>query len=667
MNIPLTWLSEYVKLPASQSELTDRLTMIGHMLDKTIKIGDETIIDLELRGNRSDLFGLIGIARDIGAAYNTPLKLPETKALPKTDPDSDLVVSEAANLVERFIAVPMTVKVGPSPKWLVKKLEHFGLPSINNVVDITNYVMIETGEPMHAYDQEKLKAGRLIIRKARKNEKFTTLLGTTVTLNASDLAICDEQDIVGLTMIGGKNSGISNTTTSIILEAAVYNQANVRRTARRLSIRTEAGTRHEKHLDPNQIPFALERAYKLLADLADAKPTGSTCDIYPTKHLPITIEYQPSEINRLIGIDIPVDKQTRILESLDFKTSIINHQSSIIKVTVPTFRTDIDQSADLVEEVARIYGYDQVPRTPLSGELPEPATPKHIILEEKIRDIMQSMQVNEVITSSLISNTSVADFQTAGEFPTTISLINPPDQTAATLRPSLVPNLVFYSIRNLSSRNKRVIFFEIGKTYHKSKTLGYKEDTMLGIILASSSKNIGYSKLKGIVEGLLTNLGIDAQISKSNHPSMDSQICAQFTTQKGHKLATLGLLDSKIKKQLDISTDLFVAEISLSALEKSPQSAPKPYILASKFQPIIEDLTFTLPEETPIGKIIESINKLSLVEEIMLKDRYKQNFTFTIIYRHPEKQLSTEDITPLRKKLVASVEKDFGAKLIGQI
>lgn len=668
MNIPLHWLAEYVKLPKSVSELTDKLTMIGHMLDKRTEVGNDVVIDLELRGNRSDLFSIIGIAREVSAVWNTPLTLPPTKNLPKIDAKSDLVTVDAADLVERFFAFPLTVKVGPSPTWMVKKLAQYGITSINNVVDITNYVMVETGEPMHAYDMDKLTGERLILRRAKKGEQMKALQGTTLTFTTEDLVIADEKQPQGTALIGGYDSMITGETTRIVLEAAVYHQANVRRTARRLGVRTDAGNLHEKHLDPNQVPIALARAYQLLAEHAAAVFTGPACDVYIKKRKPVTISVDMQDIPRLTGTQVPEKQAEDYLVRLGFE---INKGKSQWTVIAPTFRTDIEQSADVIEEIIRLYGYDQIPVKTLSGQLPEPNTYPMVRLTEQVRDALVALQMNEVITTPIIDNKLAAVYEKHRKFPTMVTLVNAPDEESATLRPSLIPNLVSYARRSVGFRQERLAFFEIGKTYKQGKKPKYTESTALGILIAGQEPRTMWRKegrlftvydLKGAIEGLMENLGIPVRFTRiSKHPSMDPVEQGTILTEKGEHLGPYGTLDSTIGQKEGVTIPLFVAEISLDAIEKTQKIDVQPYIIAPQYPPILEDITFVVSAEVAFGDVLSILRRVDKhIASIELIDVYNANHTVRITYADPKKTLTNEIIAPVREKLINVAQEKFG-------
>lgn len=681
MNVPLSWLSEYVKLPKSEKVLTDKLTMIGHLLDKRKVVDDQVVIDLELRGNRADMFGLIGVARDISVAFNTPLKLPKIAILPKTDANSPLLIGDKSieTLVKRYMAIKLDVKIGPSPKWLTNRLKAYGVEPVNNVVDVTNYVMLETSHPMHAFDFDKLSGGKLHLRLAKPKEEFETIQqSTTLSLTKEDIVISDAEEAQCITCIGGQKSKVTDTTKCIILETAVYDPGSCRRTARLHKITTEGGSRHEKHQDPVELSFTLARAVELLSQIANGKVTSAVSDYYPRQIKPLILDFNPSELTRLVGQKIPTEKINSILKSLEFT---VTTKKNTWSVKVPSFRTDIQQEADIVEEVIRIWGYEKIPMKTLSGQLPESATPVHLLLEEEIRDHLMYMQLNEVITSPLIANDRVELFQTNGKtFPgKPVRLLNAPDPENATLRPSLLPNLVDYARRSLGFRQERIAFFEIGKTFTQLNS--YKENRSLGLIIGGSVDTKSWNKhprritiydLIGVLEGLMTALGIDSQslpidiTSKMGHPSLDQAMEGKLLVDQKAKTicGQFGKLDESITRELGISVPLFVAELWLDSISKSKRALPQPYVIAPAYPPYIEDLAFVVTDQTQVGELMAKLKAVDpKISVVTLLDNFKNTRTLRIVYELRDRSLSADEIRPVREKLIKLAEEKFNAKL----
>lgn len=615
MNVPLKWLSDYVKLPKKLSDLTDKLTSVGHMLDKTKTVAGDTVIDLELRGNRADMFGLIGTARDIAACFDVPLKLPPVAKLPAVDPTSPLIKADksAQGLVTRYLALKLSVTVGPSPKWLSDRLQAYGLEPINNVVDITNFVMLETSHPLHAFDFAKISGGQLVLRRATSGERFNTIQqGTTVRLKPEDLVIADKSRVQCLTVIGGLDSKVTDSTTDIILETAVYNAATSRRTARRHKIFTEGGSRHEKFQDPVGLPFTLARAVFLLQQFAQAKIQGKLSNYYPRPSKPLKLAFPVSEIRRLGGISVPLTSIKTILKLLGF--NVLSVSTDNLVVVVPSFRTDIACTADIVEEVLRIWGYDKIPATNLSGNLPAPQTYPSYALQEKVRTILTSLGLSEVITLSMSPSST-----------NSIKLVNPPDPDFAHLRTSLLPNLTSYSRRLLNRGVEHVSLFEIGKVFHHS-TKVYLENLKVGLVLAGqdTSKNwlttpkpLSIYQLKGILESLSNLLGV----------------------------SHLDYVPSE-------SNGIFLAEIDLDALlTKTPQFT-NPYSIISVFPPITEDINLTFTKS--YRDLDQDIRSLSpLITSVKLIDKYGDKLTLRLTFHDSARQLSTSDIVPIREKIMA--------------
>ncbi len=668
MNVPLQWLSDYVALPKSEVTLTDKLTMVGHMLDKRKVVGSSVVIDLELRGNRADMFGLIGVARDVSACFNTTLTLPPVATLPKTDPKSPLVRSDVSvkGLVKRYIALTLSVNVEPSPAWLADRLTQYGIEPINNIVDVTNYVMIETGHPMHAFDLDTLDGGALVLRMAKSQESFDTIAqGTTLKLTTHDIAICDASRVQCITCIGGAASKVTQKTRHILLETAVYDAASSRRTARRHKIATESGNRHEKHQDPAELPFALARAVYLLKEIAGGSVTSLVSDYYPTPVEPMRIDFYPSHLEKLVGIQIPEKTCISILKSLDFHGDI---KKDHITVTVPTFRTDVLQEADVIEEIIRIYGYEHIPVKTMSGELPTVGTPAHLQFQEKVQTLLKELTLNEVITGTLMDNDRISEYAVHGTFEPSVKLINAPDPQIATLRPSLLPNLVEYAKRSLSFRTERIALFEIGKVYVQPKLKHYTEHTRVGILMGGSvpsswqrpASAVTFFDLKGVVESLFSHLGVSVTMKEeSNHPSLVHP-GIRFLSGKT-EIGTMGTIDPNVLKKLGIATDLYYADIDLERLQTIKPSPVQPYTTAPLYPPIVEDFSFTVPESFTIAPCIEAFSALHpMITSVELRDTYKDKRMLRVIYSDQNKTLSGEDIAPIRKKLIELAEGTFG-------
>ncbi|KKU63661.1 MAG: Phenylalanine-tRNA ligase beta subunit [Candidatus Amesbacteria bacterium GW2011_GWA1_47_16] len=654
MIVPLDWLAEYVDLPETK-DLTDRLTMIGHMLDKIKRIGTDTVIDLELRGNRSDMFGLIGVAREVSAAFDRKLKLPPIFPLPGVDPKSPHleVNASAGKLVHRYTALRLKVRVGPSPGWLIKKLASWEIPSINNVVDITNFVMIETGQPLHSFDFHRISGGKLILRRGQENEEFNTIQqGLTVRLSPEDLVISDNEQAQALTMIGGRFSRVTENTSEILLESAVYDQANSRHSSHRLKIYTHSSVRHEKLLDPGQVRFALERALYLLKDLADAEILSRVSEYYPHPEKPKNLVFDLSQISGLGGIEIKLEKVTDILNRLEFK--IGPHKAGKLNISIPTIRTDIVGSADVVEEVLRIHGYDKIPSVPLSGETPALSTYPSYSIQEKVRDLFSSMGVNEIISFPMLHRESLPQYSLHGYYPRHVELENSIDPQINVLRPTLLPNLVESAVKNLHARQPRVALFEIGKTFFNTGNI-YRESLAAGLVISgmdlppawnTDPKPMDYFYIKGLIEKLFFGLGLTVIfLPESGHPSLRLAHCAVIM----HARTRIGVI-GQVEPVLTDNFPVYYADLDLELILSLPTINPNPYRIISKFQPIIEDINFD--NVVNYSSLENKISSLSpLIQKIEAVDKYQHRLTLRLTFHSDQIQLSSADIRPIRSKL----------------
>lgn len=664
MIYPLSWLSEYAKLPVSTDLLTGRLTMIGHLLDKKKNDGGEEIIDLELRGNRPDLLGIYGMAREISAAFSTSLAPLKVTPLPAVDLKNDLVVIKDPDLVERFQAITLKVKVKSSPSWLKLRLSYFGVPAVNNVVDITNYVMLETGEPMHAYDLNRLTGKRLILRRARSGELLTTLQGTVVKLESEDLVISDLKKPQGLTMIGSQDSGTNFETSEILLEAAVYKYANVRHTGRRLGIHTEAGTRHEKILDPNNVELALERALFLLTELASAQPTSKTFDFYPNNKPPTRILISTTDVEKLFGVNVSANEIANILKRLGCE--IDNQKGETLSVLTPTFRTDLEQTADLVEEVARISGYEKIPTRNFSQLLTTQQTYPGVIFEDKLRDSLVNLGFKETITLSFLPNSDVSTFSLGGQYPEQIKIINPPDPEIATLRPSLIPTLVRTAQKAANFKQQNLNYFELGKVFFKNRKKENVEQNRVALIKPiMRGSQLSYSNAIGYLKAFLDDLGIDFSLVKtSDIPSFEAEVVTEILNSNKKSIGFAGLLNSEIRDSLKLTSDFLICELNIEQLMLSVNKSSKPYFLYPPYPGLYEDITLEVGKDSELGKFKDEAQKISpLIKEIKLIDTFGKTRTFRITYQDPKKSVASTEIKPLRDKIIKLAEGKYQLKI----
>lgn len=490
MKIPLIWLKDYIDTTKSAKELAASFTQLGLMLDKPI---ENDVLDLEQRLNRSDLLSLIGCARDLAAFEGIPLKLPKLYNKPGKLPPTNYQIPVTVNTpaVRRFqTRVFKGVKVGDSPKWLVDRLTAYGMESVNNIVDITNFVMVEYGQTMHAQDIAKLKGLDISLRQAKSGEKLTTLLGTEVTLDKDAFVLTSGgvATVIG-GIVGGKNTGVTGTTTDIILDAGNYDSRVIRKVSRRLKILNESVSRNDKFLDPRLIDYALARATGLILELAGGTYYDND-DYYPAPVLPKNMTLRLSRLHLLSGMDITLPTAKKILKSLEY--SIVEEGEGTLTVEIPYFRTDVEVEDDLISDILRIYNYTNIPQIALSTPVSHDITPPIYRFEERLRDLLLAQGAHEHITSSLTAATGTKD---------EVSLVNALSSDQNALRHDLQSGLTHVFSTYKKHKQTGISVFEIGKVFRQSDGK-YLEGRLLTAMFSSSTG------VSDSLSTLLSSLGI---------------------------------------------------------------------------------------------------------------------------------------------------------------
>ncbi len=520
MKVPISWLKQYVDIPASITELTDKLTAIGHMQDKKPeKVGDDMVIDLEVRQNRSDCYSILGVAREVAAVTGKKIKSENSKIqIDNVRNEQLLKISNIdPTLCLRFSAVRIKLAACNSqlstPPWMKAHLEAYGIKLISPLVDITNYVMVETGEPMHAFDIRQVQDAHITIRRAKKDEHLTVLGGRELVLTHDDLVIADDTKILSFSgLIGAEGTGIANDTKECILEAATYNQACIRRSSIRHALRTEASTRHEKFLDPRLVDVALSRALQLISEMGEYEIVA-TAESYPAPVKSITIDLHLSEVSRLGGIEIDIETANQSLLSLGFET-IVNSSLLIINCVVPYWRTDITGEADLVEEVLRLYGYENIPPVLPPFAPPADVTSYAYKLDEEIRNHLQLAGYDEVMTEPLtsVAHYDVLSKKIKGIKP--VKLQNALNVDKSMMRFGMDEGLRHAYQHHLKFGRDSIKLFELGTVYAESidpkATPRFYEHRHFALVLhdADVPKELLYRQAKGVVEHLCMALGI---------------------------------------------------------------------------------------------------------------------------------------------------------------
>ncbi|OGZ19305.1 MAG: phenylalanine--tRNA ligase subunit beta [Candidatus Nealsonbacteria bacterium RBG_13_38_11] len=664
------WLQSFFdkKLPQAK-HLSELLTKHFAEVEEIKKNGNDYIFDIDIRPNRaSDCFSHMGIAREISAILNYQIKrFPSVKNTAGKQASVKVEVL-AKSACPRYTArLVKDIKVGPSPKWLSDELKICGLRPINNIVDIANYVMLETGQPLHAFDAEKLAEGKIVVRFAKDKEKIVTLEDQKFNLSPDVLVIADSNHPIAIAGIkGGKSPEIGKSTKTIILESANFNPQVIRKSSKKLNLRTDASLRFEHGIDPNLTESAINRAAFLIGEIAGGKTAGSVIDVYPKKVLAKMIKLDLAYVERLLGIKISSIEIKKILERLGFE--IKNSQSKIFYVKVPTFRLDVSLPEDLIEEIGRIYGYDRIPLvSPISYLIPAKRN-LNVFWEDFVKNVLKEAGFIEAYNYSFFGEKEAKLFGYKEK--ELVQVENPLNQEYEYLRASLIPGLLKNVEKNISNFNNFKIF-ELGKVF---KYPLIEKRQLSGLILDEE-----FYYLKGVVDLIFEKLGI-GDVWYDEHqptPEQSSQSiwhdrkCAEIKV-NGKEIGFLGEISLKILSVLGIKNKVILFDIDFEKLSQL-SSEEQEYRPISRFPSAIRDIAVLVPKDVKVAEILNKIYEAGgkAVRNVELFDLYegrempegKKNLAFHIIYQVGDRTLSSSEIDSLQRKVIKSLEKEQGWKV----
>ena len=632
---------------------------------------DDHVVEFEITPNRPDCLSVIGLAREAAATFQQPLRLhtPEVKGGADGDlPELLDVETPAADLCPRYTArMVRNVKIAPSPKWMRERLRSMGVRPINNIVDITNYVMLEYGQPMHAFDYRYVKGGKIVVRRAQEGEKLTTLDGKEHTLTASHLVIADDTRAVGLAgIMGGLNSEIVADTTDVVFESANFNGTCIRKGALALGMRTEASAKYEKGLDPMNTMPAVQRACELVELLGAGEVVDGTIDILNYVPHPRVLPLQADRINALLGTDIHTAEMVRILKKLDF-------QVEGDQVTVPSWRGDVEGLADLAEEVARFHGYNNIPCTLQRGETTQGGYSPEQKLERALGAACRAMGYDEIITYSFISPTYYDKIRWAADDPRrdSLKICNPLGEDTSIMRTTVLPSMLEILARNDHFRNKSALLYELGRTYFKKED-GLADEPKV-LCLGAYGEGMDFFRLKGAVEAILQEIRAENVTFEAvtDNPSYHPGRCARVLAD-GREMGVFGQIHPLTARNYDVDTELYCAELSFDGLFAAQGGQPV-YQPLPKFPSVTRDIAVVCDETVTVGRLEETIRKgaQGLLKEVSLFDIYrgkgvaqgKKSVAFNLVLRADDRSLTSEEADEDVKNILATLEKDCGAVL----
>jgi phenylalanyl-tRNA synthetase beta chain len=644
----------------------------------------ETVIEFEITPNLVHAFSVLGIAREAAAITNKPLHQPvvaDLASLPTAA--ADLVQIEDVELCPRYIGIVIEgIEVGPSPDWLAQRLTSAGMRPINNVVDVTNYVMHEIGQPLHAFDRDKLGEGRIVVRRARPSETLETLDHQQRQLTADMLVIADADKPVAMAgIMGGVDSEVSDATTTLLLEGANFNMKSVRRTARGLKLRTDASARFERGIDPNLAGPAMARATHLLLELCPNARVSAVADVYPQPVTPDTLSMRYSRIRQVLGIDVMPAQSVDVLTRLGFAPSILDQgEDRTLTVTVPTYRHDVSMPDDIVEEIARIIGYDTLPSTlPVGQTAPVRRDPMYR-LQQAVRASLVASGASECVTYVTVSEEMVRPFadpatDRAGlvrpvAIDTMLRLRNPLQAERGLMRTTLVPSLLESLVNNLKHESG-VRLFESARAYiPRGRDELPQEVDLIGIVFAGERAPVGLNSasgvldffdLKGALEAIWTAVGIsNPEIGTTTHPALHPGRAAVYTVD-GETLAVFGELRPDLAADAGIDASrVCVAEIDLGVALAAQPARPKE-VTVPRYLPVQQDFAVVVPEATPAGDVEGALRAGAgpLATNIALFDIYRgpqigegnKSLAFRVTFTAPDRPLTDAELVKFRTRI----------------
>ena len=674
--------------------------VVGTPAKEYYNVKSDYVLEVDITPNRVDATSHFGVARDLAAYLKqngkpANLKRPSVDAFKIDDevPAIEVVVENKEACLRYSGITIKNVTVKESPEWLQNRLKVIGLRPINNVVDITNYILHGVGQPLHSFDADKIKGNKVVVRSATEGAKFVTLDGVERTLTDRDLMICNVEEPMCIAgVFGGLDSGVTEQTKNVFLESATFHPTWIRKTARRFGLNTDASFRYERGLDPNQTVEVMKRAALLIQEVAGGTITGAIQDIYPVPVAPYRVELTYDKVNTLIGKVIPVETVKSILESLEMK--IVSETAEGLVIDVPVYRIDVQRDVDVIEDILRIYGYNNVEfsdnvKSNLSYQTP---TDRSYKLQNLISEQLCGCGFNEILNNSL---TRSAYYDNLSTYPVShcVMLMNPLSADLNCMRQTLLFGGLESVEHNAKRKNGNIRFFEFGNCYdynidHKKEgeTLAeFSEDYRLGLWVSGSRVDNNWAhpnekssvyELKAYVENILVRLGVNLQKVIFGNLANDIYSAGlSITTSSGRQLGTMGIVSPKICKELDIETDVYYAELSWTLLMKEIKKSKVTFSEISKFPAVKRDIALLLEKNVQFAEIekIATESERKLLKDVALFDVYegknlpagKKSYAVSFYLQDEGKTLNDKQIDAIMKKIQTNLEQKLGAQLRG--
>ncbi|MCH3950729.1 MAG: phenylalanine--tRNA ligase subunit beta [Acidaminococcus sp.] len=650
---------------------------------------DDVVLDIDLTTNRGDCFNMLGLAREVGVVLNKPVTLPEMAPEEgEGTPVENLakVSIEADDLCSRFsLRMVKNLKIQPSPEWMQKLLRAVNIRPINNVVDVTNYVMMELGQPMHAYDYDKVTNHHWVVRRANEGEVLKTLDSQDRNLTEEMIVIGDDEKGIGLGgIMGGFETEVTDATKTVMLESATFDGPTIRRTSKALGLRSEASQRFERGVDTIRQKDALDRAVYLIVQMGAGEAVPGVTEAYPHPQKPVVIDAVPEKLDQRIGCDIPVPEMKKILEDLYF--TVEEKADGSWSVTVPTWRKDCDCSADLSEEIARIYGYDKIPSKTPQLDMARGGQSGIEDLKDTVRDTLVGEGLDEVMTYTFVNQQVFDNMALPAADPRrkAIQIINPISEDFRTMRTTIVPSLLNTVAYNLARQQERVAIFEVGRVFIAKDlplTEFPEEREVLGIALSGkrhcmswneSKDTVDFYDVKGYFESVMDKLQVtDIDYKPCTEPFMHpGKSCVILY--KGEKVGFMGAIHPTSQERFGLSQETYVLELSLKPFVEAAEKVPQ-FVHIPQFPSVSRDIAVVVNKDVPAAALEEDIRTQcgTLLKEVRLFDVYTglqvkpgcKSVAFNLTFQDLKRTLQDKEVDDIIKQVVEHVQERFGGSL----
>jgi len=672
MLVSWKWLQDYVKHDLSVEEVTHELTMSGLNLEGIEQVDSDTCVDLEVTSNRPDCLGHIGVAREIGALFGKTLTVPEPQPTEGSSKISELTTVEnhSPDLCPQYIARVITgVKVGPSPDWLVERLATIGQPSVNNIVDITNYVLMECGQPLHAFDLHKLNGQKIVVREAQSGETIMAIDQKEYKLDPGTCVIADESRPVAIAgVMGGLETEISESTVDVLIETAAFQPLTVRNTARALNLHSPSSYRFERGVDLQQLDWASRRCCELILEIAGGELAESSIvagSETPLSQVSVSLRY--AQVERVLGIPVTAEESDQILGSLGLEKT--DGDADAGEFVIPFWRRDLTREIDLIEEVARIHGYEKIPTDAAIDVVPSSRTLADRVTS-KVRQTLTSLGLYESITLSFVTREQFEMWH-PGDDQEPLAVEHSSRKQENILRRSLVPSLLQWRRENEKHSQFNACLFEIARVYHTADQSVPKETAQPRTLGFVGGWN--FRELRGVLETVLSRLNRNAvlEVRPCERPQFEEGRAAELLV-NGLSWGVCGELTRKVQDQLGLRDAVSAAEVSLAVLEEVCELTPA-FETLPQYPSIERDLNFVLPEDVPWQKLEETVRQSAgdLLSGVHFVDQYRgkqiaadsKSYVLSVSFRSSERTLTGEEVDMAQQQIIAACEKELSAAL----